>query len=662
MPSSDISRLLPSSLLITTTNGCSGVATFVPYPLSQNIMASKGSKGTKGAAKAPSVKKIKQIAQNGALKLPKIPEGVSYVSYREQLLGAPCPSQPHRRMRRWWMKDQTGKETSAVETVGWDNEQKRFEYTASEEFSKMLEVTCHSHKSVYEYLDLFLHPEKYKHLEINESSMPSEENAPNDPKKRKRSSTGDSKGTTKGENDKESNPKKKSVGLKKDGKKGVPKKPDDLLKNVSKELSILQGTYGMRYSLTIIGPHGDVKVLSSPTVEKLDIEPHEIEGFAYPQNLNMLSDAAHGVGQDPATIDIQDECKEDDYEIAVQPDHEKASEMNESDQIVSEQNTAQVIDADEEIDPVIPPMRSTLQTGLEALVKFVQNTEETLYLPGSFWRRDPFPSILIQSQNDGLRPASDAGQQHDIDRISAFLKVEKPARQTKYNGKILVVDQNIPTQDPSHFLTVPVWGIDTYTRSLFDCAIASCESAILSREKRNQFFDKFFLPRLNMLGNDGWDTFKALETIHGDEEIPEDFRKAAKGAWEILDRLEDTAGTGKDVIRYQPLRPSGRRYCRSHPKGDGVILRKDGGLIKNVFVGEYSGALYAPWRFFEKDCSKGFRGNTKSQSILHTCTATFERPNMDQMGSSILFIDVGQVYYFVAHELTCIDASLIYLM
>jgi hypothetical protein len=610
-------------------------------------MASKGSKGAKGAVKAPPVKKSKQITLNGPLKLPKIPEGVSYVSYREQLLGAPCPSQPHRRMRRWWMKDNTGKETSAVETVGWDNEQKRFEYTASEEFSRMLEVTCYSHKSVYEYLDLFLHPEKYKHLEVNESSMPSEENGPNEAKKRKRSSTGDSKGTTKADNDKESNSKKKAIGVKKESKKGVPRKPDDLLKNVSKELSILQGTFGMRYSLTIIGPHGDVKVLSSPTVEKLDIDPHEIEGFAYPQNLNMLSDAAHGVSQDPAT-DIQEECKEDDTgDFVVKVGHEKASEMNESEQAVSEQNTAQVLDADEEIDPVIPEMRSTLQAGLDALVKFVQSTEEALYLPGSFWRRDPFPSIPMQSQKDGLQPASDAGQQHDIDRINAFLKVEKASKQTKNNGKIFVVEQNPATLDQSHFSIAPVWGIDTYTRSLFDCAIASCDSAILSREKRNTFFDKFFFPRLNMLGNDGWDTFKALENIHEDQAIPEDFRKAAKGAWEILDRLEDTAGTGKDVTRYQPLRPSGRRYCRSHPKGDGVILQKEAGLMKDVFVGEYSGSLYAPWRFFEKECSKGFRGNTKSQSILHTCTATFERPNIDQMGSSILFIDVGHENCFV---------------
>lgn len=603
-------------------------------------MASKGTKNAKGASKISASKKTKQSDTKVAFKVPTIPEGLSFVAYREQLLGSPGPSQPHRRMRRWWLKDSEGKEHIAVETVKWDDELKRFEYTASEEFAKMLDVTCHSHKSVYEYLDLFLYPHKYQNLV--EQPVLGSDTTPGDGKKRRRG-TADSKVASKHEEEDSTGNKKKSVpGSKKSLKKStVLKNSFELLENVSKELSTLQSSYGMRYSLTIIGPHGDVKVISSPTVEQIDIDPHEIEGFAYPQKLNLLSEAARGATEGPEKSGSESQPKEEIEKSAALPTATTENVDTYKTETESFENDDQTIDFTETVKVGSPP-------GLNALVEFVKETEETQYLPGSFWRRDPFPSIGIQNNIENIEIAPDAGQPKDIDRINTFLTISQETPPSKTEACIETFKSEPISCDASKFLIVPVWGIDTYTRSLLDVALMSCRSGLSSRDKRNIFFDRFFLPQLNKLQNEGWDTLKALECIHLNTRIPEEYRLAAKDVQELVGILEETSGTGVAVQRYQPLRPSGRRFSRGHPKGDGIILCKDDGIQKDTFIGYYGGHLCTPWRFYEKDASKASRGNTKSQSLLSTYTTTLERPNVDQFGSSILYIDATHVSNFVS--------------
>lgn len=606
-------------------------------------MTSKGTRTGKGASKVAAPKKSnKQSETKVAFRVPTIPEGLSFVAYREQLLGSPGPSQPHRRMRRWWLKDAEGIEHVAVETVKWDEELKRFEYTASEEFAKMLDVTCHSHKSVYEYLNLFLYPEKYKSRIAKPVDSPEKEKPAGDGKKRKRApaAAGDPKGVSNdaGE-DSVSKKKSNSAVPKKTSKKPrSPNTSDALLKNVSKELATLQSSYGMRYSLTIIGPHGDVKVISSPTVERIDIEPHEIEGFAYPQKLNLLSEAAHGASEDPGKDESEVVPIEETERSADVPPGSEANIKVEGKNEVFENDD---VDYTETVQCDVP-------AGLTAIVDFVKETEETQYLSGSFWRRDPFPSINIVNTVENMEIAADAGQVKDIDVIMQFLKMPPKRKSLKNTNSILILDNDPMPCDVSNFFLVPVWGIDTYTRSLLDVALKACKSGISSRSDRNAFFDRFFLPQLNKLQNDGWDTLKALECISIDEVAPEEYRNAAKDVHELIGILEETSGTGVAVQRYQPLRPSGRRFSRSHPKGDGIVLRKEGGLQKDTFIGNYAGQLCMPWRFYEKDVSKMSRGNTKSQSLLCTHTVTLERPNIDKLGSSILYIDATQSSNFVS--------------
>ena len=58
------------------------------------------------------------------------------------------------------------------------------------------------------------------------------------------------------------------------------------------ELTDLQATFGVRYNLTLIGPHGEMKVISSPAVQTITMDPAEISNLPYPKKLNILSNAA----------------------------------------------------------------------------------------------------------------------------------------------------------------------------------------------------------------------------------------------------------------------------------------------------------------------------------------------------------------------------------
>ena len=427
-------------------------------------------------------------------------------------------------------------------------------------------------------------------------------------------------------------------------------KSDQLLKQVMTELTELQATFGVRYNLTLIGPHGELKVISSPAVQTITMDPAEISDLPYPKKLNILSNAAE--------IKLQEVHDSEGYGLwpweKKRPDTPQQSDDDDDvrTEDVMEEARAQIIrkpikftggDGDEDVD-YADSAAYAVTPGLMAVVEFVSDTAETPYLGGSFWRRDPFPSASILRSSERMVVAASGGQSLDIKRINRFLDIGD----IKENDVLPVMEEEPSPCDPSDLFIVPVWGIDTYTRALLDLALASCEGGILSRTKRNAFFDAYFFPQLNKLQHEGWDALKALEMISGDDTAPDEIRAAAGGMHKLMDVLEETAGTGVPVQRYQPLRPSGRKYTRGHPKGDGVVLRKEGGLESGAFVGHYGGNVCMPWRFYESEVSKLTRGNSKSQCILSTHSVTLERPNVDDMGSFILFVDASQTGNFAS--------------
>ena len=430
-------------------------------------------------------------------------------------------------------------------------------------------------------------------------------------------------------------------------------KSDQLLKQVMTELTDLQATFGVRYNLTLIGPHGEMKVISSPAVQTITMDPAEISNLPYPKKLNILSNAAEiklqevhdseGYGLWPwekKTPDgpPSDNEDDDDDDVRTEDVVEEARE-----QLTRKPVRFTGGDADEDVD-YADSAAHVVTPGLMAVVEFVSDTAETPYLGGSFWRRDPFPSVSIQNPAESMVVAPSGGQTKDIERMNRFLSVGD----VEGTDALPVLPSDPTPCDPSDLFIVPVWGIDTYTRGLLDLALASCEGGILSRTKRNAFFDTYFFPQLNKLQHEGWDALRALQMISEDTTAPEEIRSAAKGMHKLMDVLEETAGTGVPVQRYQPLRPSGRKYTRGHPKGDGVVLRKEGGLPREAFVGYYGGNVCMPWRFYESEVSKLARGNSKSQCILPTHSVTLERPNVDDMGSFILFVDASQTANFAS--------------
>eukprot|EP00890_Picochlorum_soloecismus_P001068 jgi/Picsp_1/1962/NSC_05428-R1_probable histone-lysine n-methyltransferase atxr3-like len=602
----------------------------------------------KSSSKGGAVKKGKTTTSTGSQRedsvVPNIPQGLIFTSYREQLLGPPCPTQPHRRMRRWWLRDSDGNDHAAVETQKWDDETKRFEYSASEEFAKMAPMTCYSHKSVYEYLDLFLKPKQKENSDKGTESTRRKEKSPNHHeatiKKRKQPAVSE-KDASKAEGE-ETNSKKKvnnSKGKEKVKKSGT-KEGDEILRNVSKELAMLQAAYGVRYSLTIIGPHGDVKILSSPTVSRLDIDPMEVDKTAYPKGLNMLTDAVLGTSEQ-ADAGAGDNALQQDTIT-----EEKKAEIK------SDNKKDERIDADDHAEVKTEKMEENTLTerlrlpGVQAVVEAIKDEDVKQYLSGTFWRRDPFPPMIIKDNLAELVLGRDCGQQKDEVILKDFLSFSSSSSQPSSEVALFINEHLIPIEEDDFHIQA-VWGIDPFTRQVLDNALSSCESPISSREQRNVFFNKYLLPGLNMLSIDGWDIIRAFEIVIDNPNAPQNFRDASKAAIDVLNIVEETGGTGKDAKRYQPLRPSGRRFARSHPKGDGVILRKEDGIPAESFVGEYVGECLSSWRFFERDPLKS-RLSTKSQSVINSCTCGIQRPDLDGKGYQIAYIDASQKGNFVS--------------
>lgn len=569
--------------------------------------------------------------------VPNIPQGLIFTSYREQLLGPPCPTQPHRRMRRWWLRDSDGTDHAAVETQKWDDESKRFEYSASEEFAKMAPMTCYSHKSVYEYLDLFLNPKLKDNLDKGTESTRRKEKSPghheSGAKKRKQPAASE-KDAPKAEGEETNSKKKANSKIKEKIKKSGTKEGDEILRNVSKELAMLQAAYGVRYSLTIIGPHGDVKILSSPTVSRLDIDPMEVDKTVYPKGLNMLTDAILGASEQADAVAGDDVLQQDPNM------EEKKTEIKSENQNGEGKNTDEHAEINQKLDDLdgnIVAEKLKLP-GVQAVVEAIKDGDVKQYLSGTFWRRDPFPPMIIKEKLTELVLGRDCGQQKDEIILKDFLSFSKSLSQPPSEVALFISEQLTPIKDED-FDIQAVWGIDPFTRQVLDNALNSCESPISSREQRNVFFNNYLLPTLNMLFIDGWDIIRALEIIIDNPHAPQNFRDASKAAIDVLNIVEETGGTGKDAKRYQPLRPSGRRFARSHPKGDGVILRKEGGILAESFVGEYIGEFMSSWRFFERDPLKS-RLTTKSQSVINSCTCGIQRPDLDGKGYQIAYIDV----------------------
>jgi hypothetical protein len=84
------------------------------------------------------------------------------------------------------------------------------------------------------------------------------------------------------------------------------------------------------------------------------------------------------------------------------------------------------------------------------------------------------------------------------------------------------------------------------------------------------------------------------------------------------------------------LRRGGLRALRL--QGQGVLCTRKGGLPAGAFVGEFTGELYSPWRWFERADVAKKRSAHPGLADMHY--VQLERPAADAAGYDVLFIEV----------------------
>ncbi|PSC71151.1 SET domain [Micractinium conductrix] len=198
------------------------------------------------------------------------------------------------------------------------------------------------------------------------------------------------------------------------------------------------------------------------------------------------------------------------------------------------------------------------------------------------------------------------------------------------------------------------WGLDPFTRKNVWAALGRCPE-LKSRggqgldAARSAFIDAQLLPALNRRGDDGWDVTHALEQLSrcGGDVGGLDAattRAAAALVLRVLHGVEAYHNGGR------PRDPEEREHFRVHPKGEGVVLLRAGGLGSNAFVGEYFGELYAAWRWLERDhrsaCRLTMPGPKGHTYLRMGATDEFfnialERPPKDVKGYDVLFVNAA---------------------
>lgn len=93
----------------------------------------------------------------------------------------------------------------------------------------------------------------------------------------------------------------------------------------------------------------------------------------------------------------------------------------------------------------------------------------------------------------------------------------------------------------------------------------------------------------------------------------------------------------KIIVTYVPREH--RHFFRAHPKGVGVVCLRKGGLPAGTFIETYCGAIYTPWRWFEKqDAVKKADPNMDLPDFYNI---VLERPGRDPRGFDVLYVDAA---------------------
>jgi tetrahydromethanopterin S-methyltransferase subunit F len=195
----------------------------------------------------------------------------------------------------------------------------------------------------------------------------------------------------------------------------------------------------------------------------------------------------------------------------------------------------------------------------------------------------------------------------------------------------------VPLNLGSKLREAAVWGIDSSTRRMIEMAIEDAFEAhgmgIMSDAADSSvyasitaFIEKRLLPAINAQKPEQAHLLSsALKSIVADSSSPFNYVYYAEAVLRGIDRY-------------------GLDYFRVHPKGTGVICDCLEGIPAHVFVTEYLGELYPPYRWCEKldvidQAQKTF--NLKP-TLPDFWNILLERPKHDELaGYGLVFVDAS---------------------
>lgn len=177
-----------------------------------------------------------------------------------------------------------------------------------------------------------------------------------------------------------------------------------------------------------------------------------------------------------------------------------------------------------------------------------------------------------------------------------------------------------------------VWGMDCYTRRMVDIAIEdNVEKNKFSIEKSKLFVERKLLPAINAQQPENAHNMKfALKYIVDSH---------AAGARGYTD---DDVVYANAVLKN--IEEIGIEIFRIHPKGTGVICVAPEGLPPHVFISEYLGEMYPPYRWCERLDVIGQAQETfgLKPTLPDFYNILLERPRQDANGYNVIYVDASQ--------------------
>lgn len=136
-----------------------------------------------------------------------------------------------------------------------------------------------------------------------------------------------------------------------------------------------------------------------------------------------------------------------------------------------------------------------------------------------------------------------------------------------------------------------------------------------------EWIERALIPAINRQGDNGWDLRAALREVKARAVSSGDLASA---------RAADAVDARVEAVGYN--------YFRVHPKGVGLVCKRQGGLPRLTFVEEYLGEIHQPWRWFElQDAVKKITGD----ELPDFYNIVLERPKDDPAGYDVLFVDAA---------------------